>query len=134
MANTNSDDGGDRSRTLPRERWPWLEHRGSGERQSIGQTEETMANTKSEWSNDGQHGEREKTTPKSRLRREAGASGQEVASSAHRQPSSDIWNLEPNVGRVAHGIADRVDRLRLLGNGVVPQTAARAWEVLNARD
>ena len=134
MADPNSDDGGDRSRTLPREWWPWLEHRGSGERQSIGQTEETMANTKSEWSNDGQHGEREKTTPKSRLRREAGASGQEVASSAHRQPSSDIWNLEPNVGRVAHGIADRVDRLRLLGNGVVPQTAARAWEVLNARD
>jgi hypothetical protein len=26
-----------------------------------------------------------------------------------------------------------VDRIRLLGNGVVPQTAARAWEVLNGR-
>ena len=44
---------------------------------------------------------------------------------------TEIWNLEPNVGRVAHGIADRVDRIRLLGNGVVPQTAAKAWIVLN---
>ena len=43
------------------------------------------------------------------------------------------WNFEPNVGRMAHGITDRVDRLRLLGNGVVPQTAAKAWEVLNGR-
>ena len=39
----------------------------------------------------------------------------------HRQQGSDIWDIEPNVGRVAHGITDRVDRLRLLGNGVVPK-------------
>jgi hypothetical protein len=26
-----------------------------------------------------------------------------------------------------------VDRIRLLGNGVVPATAAKAWGVLNAR-
>ena len=44
------------------------------------------------------------------------------------------WASEPNVGRVVDGCSDRVDRLRLLGNGVVPQTAARAWEVLNGRD
>ncbi len=31
------------------------------------------------------------------------------------------WNTEPNVGRVAHGIPKRVDRLRCLGNAVVPQ-------------
>tara|TARA_R110002072_G_scaffold6235_9_gene37250 strand:- start:216 stop:1103 length:888 start_codon:yes stop_codon:yes gene_type:complete len=43
------------------------------------------------------------------------------------------WLPEPNVGRVVDGCADRVDRIRLLGNGVVPQTSARAWEVLNAR-
>ena len=33
------------------------------------------------------------------------------------------WLLEPNVARVAHGIPDRVDRLRGLGNAVVPQVA-----------
>ena len=34
---------------------------------------------------------------------------------------SDWWAVEPNVGRVAHGVPRRVDRLRGLGNAVVPQ-------------
>ena len=33
------------------------------------------------------------------------------------------WTVEPDVGRVAHGIPNRVDRLRCLGNAVVPQVA-----------
>ncbi len=33
------------------------------------------------------------------------------------------WTIEPDVGRVAHGIPSRVDRLRGLGNAVVPQVA-----------
>jgi DNA (cytosine-5)-methyltransferase 1 len=36
---------------------------------------------------------------------------------------SGIWEPEPNVGRVAHGVPSRVDRLRGLGNAVVPQVA-----------
>jgi len=31
------------------------------------------------------------------------------------------WTVEPDVGRVAHGIPERVDRLKCLGNSVVPQ-------------
>ena len=31
------------------------------------------------------------------------------------------WQTEPGVGRVAHGVPHRVDRLRCLGNAVVPQ-------------
>lgn len=34
------------------------------------------------------------------------------------------WCPEPDVGRVAHGIPARVDRLRGLGNAIVPQVAA----------
>jgi len=30
------------------------------------------------------------------------------------------WATEPNVGRVAHGVPNRVDRLKCLGNAVVP--------------
>jgi DNA (cytosine-5)-methyltransferase 1 len=33
------------------------------------------------------------------------------------------WATEPDVGRVAHGVPARVDRLRCLGNAVVPQVA-----------
>mgnify|MGYP003136264573 CR=1 FL=1 len=32
-----------------------------------------------------------------------------------------FWLPEPDVGRVAHGISNRVDRLKCLGNAVVPQ-------------
>ena len=33
------------------------------------------------------------------------------------------WSTEPDVGRVAHGVPARVDRLRGLGNAIVPQIA-----------
>ena len=36
---------------------------------------------------------------------------------------ADNWQVEPDVGRVADGIPARVDRLRCLGNAVVPQCA-----------
>ena len=32
----------------------------------------------------------------------------------------NFWRIEPDVGRVAHGVPARVDRLRALGNAVVP--------------
>jgi len=31
------------------------------------------------------------------------------------------WSVEPNVGRVAHGVSGRVHRLKALGNSIVPQ-------------
>jgi DNA (cytosine-5)-methyltransferase 1 len=36
---------------------------------------------------------------------------------------AEWWSVEPNVGRVADGIPSRVDRLKCLGNAVVPQCA-----------
>jgi DNA (cytosine-5)-methyltransferase 1 len=40
------------------------------------------------------------------------------------------WESEPNVGRVAYGIPFRVDRLKCLGNSVVPAQAREAFERL----
>jgi DNA (cytosine-5)-methyltransferase 1 len=43
------------------------------------------------------------------------------------------WSVEPDVGRVAHGVAYRVDRLKCLGNGQVPQAAAASVAALARR-
>jgi DNA (cytosine-5)-methyltransferase 1 len=43
------------------------------------------------------------------------------------------WSAEPDMGRVAHGVANRVDRLRGLGNGQVPAVVALAWETLTTQ-
>ena len=40
------------------------------------------------------------------------------------------WSAEPDVGRVAHGMAARVDRLACLGNGQVPAVVRLAWQRL----
>jgi len=45
--------------------------------------------------------------------------------------TSDQWAIEPNLGRVADGVAARVDRLKAIGNGQVPLCAATAWRILN---
>jgi len=43
------------------------------------------------------------------------------------------WQSEPNVGRVADGVAARVDRLKAIGNGQVPLCAATAWNLLSRK-
>ena len=40
------------------------------------------------------------------------------------------WRTEPGLGRVAHGIPNRVDRLKGLGNAIVPQVAQLIMEKL----
>jgi DNA (cytosine-5)-methyltransferase 1 len=40
-----------------------------------------------------------------------------------RSKTNSVWPAEPNVGRVAHGVPGRVDRLKGLGNAIVPQVA-----------
>jgi DNA (cytosine-5)-methyltransferase 1 len=41
------------------------------------------------------------------------------------------WQVEPNVGRMADGVAASVDRLKAIGNGQVPLCAATAWRILS---
>ena len=44
------------------------------------------------------------------------------------------WLPEPNVGRVAHGVPNRVDRIKGLGNAVVPQLIQAIGELVLAAD
>ena len=59
----------------------------------------------------------------------AGGSGENVADAQGARfggckvRKKSVWLPEPSVGRVAHGIPRRVDRLRGLGNAIVPQIA-----------
>ena len=75
-------------------------------------------------------------------RDELGIRGAELADSgvprpqgSNRRAMSDNgnwWHSEPDVGRVANGVARGVDRLRCLGNGQVPAVARLAWETLTS--
>jgi DNA (cytosine-5)-methyltransferase 1 len=56
---------------------------------------------------------------------------------ADAHASSAWWRRDPaeasesGVGRVAHGVAARVDRLKAIGNGQVSSVAALAWRILS---
>ncbi len=52
------------------------------------------------------------------------------SSPINRRGSTQWWEVEPQLGRVADGVAHRMDRLRAIGNGQVPAVAALAWEML----
>jgi DNA (cytosine-5)-methyltransferase 1 len=52
--------------------------------------------------------------------RHGGAEGQ-VCAGGHSPVGAGWWSTEPAVGRVASRVPNRVDRLRALGNSVVPQ-------------
>jgi len=81
---------------------------------TLGRSSSTMANNDSE-----RHG----------LNWPQGATGQAHifwGYNARREATNDSrtwWETEPDVGRVANGVPSRVDRLRGLGNAVVPQVA-----------
>ena len=83
------------------------EQQGNSTRCSEGQSEgdgQTMANTSSE------------RTSRGETRREDA----ENVGQSSRRPWNGWWDIEPDVGRVANGVPKRVDRLKSLGNSLVP--------------
>jgi DNA (cytosine-5)-methyltransferase 1 len=51
------------------------------------------------------------------------ARGCEAGGLGESHPASEGWSVEPDVGRVADGVPNRVDRLAALGNALLPQIA-----------
>ena len=49
---------------------------------------------------------------------------------SYKQNRQNTWAVEPDVGRVANGISSRVDRIKCLGNAVVPQVAEVIGEMI----
>lgn len=66
----------------------------------------------------------------------AGGIGEEVRQEPRERPDRPCgdgvgrWPAEPGLGRMANGVAHRVDRLKAIGNGQVSRVAAAAWRVL----
>jgi DNA (cytosine-5)-methyltransferase 1 len=91
---------------------------------------------RSESRQDQQPGRTEAQRPSENLADADGAGLEEqrrsVADGAEHETAErgSWWLTEPDVGRVAHGVASRVDRLRALGNGQVPAVVRLAWETL----
>jgi len=56
--------------------------------------------------------------------------GEGQAAKSFNGSLGNFWLAEPAVGRVAHGIPRRVDRLRGLGNAIVPQIAQRIGQTI----
>lgn len=67
--------------------------------------------------------------------RPQGSVGSKTGKGSNRRAMSDNgnwWHSEPDVGRVADGVARGVDRLRCLGNGQVPAVVRLAWDTLTS--
>jgi len=64
------------------------------------------------------------------LRETNGEDAEDVGQSSRGATRPEWWDIEPNVGRVANGVAARVDRLKAIGNGQVPEVARTAWGLL----
>ena len=107
-----------------RSQWPRAEQRRENENEtrkenanqferSSSTSEVDVANTNDERLQ-RQWQRRNQLTPRFNSSRESSEEGQGTV-------GQGWWESEPNMGRVAHGIPKRVDRLKSLGNSLVPQ-------------
>ena len=97
-----------------RSQWPWSELREENEnetrKENANQFERSSSTSSSSADTNGKGSQR------------YGSEYQLRESQEERKTSwSRWWEFEPNVGRVAYGIPKRVDRLKSLGNSLVPQ-------------
>jgi DNA (cytosine-5)-methyltransferase 1 len=132
VADTNSKHGRRRAcRNLDRQEWEYTKTK----RKSL-QTK----NRKAHSSHAQQSSSDVADTDSKRLQRGSqSGNARSVRAQRNEQPSrrnkltdGKNWLTEPSVGRVANGIPRRVDRLKGLGNAIVPQIAQRIGQTIKA--
>jgi DNA (cytosine-5)-methyltransferase 1 len=110
-----------------------LHSNGSGEHSQQGQRQEPKLGD-SRGSDDVAHCNSAGLQGRQNARDTSQSRAQRDKQSARRsqRPDGQNWLPEPAVGRVANGIPRRVDRLRGLGNAIVPQIAMRIGQTIKA--
>ena len=108
-----------------RSQWPWAELRGENEnetrKENANQFERSSSTFKSDVANSSSS-RREIRLSEERYREEGNTEKFNDDSDRYRGwQRENNWAVEPDVGRVAHGVPKRVDRLKSLGNSLVPQ-------------
>jgi len=83
--------------------------------QASGQAELTNDGAQEPMANPNSKGQLPQGGEESQIRRWSSNSGEQI--------ELNPWTIEPSVGRVADGVPARMDRLRTLGNAIVPQCA-----------
>jgi len=142
VAYSNSDDGRNGSSTKSQGRQSRMEHRSGSQRQPIQESNKNVADTTILGSQEHGHskpdefvhvsenvanssgeGSQGRLSGRSNSERQSFVGQSGCSSSTYGQSGEDWWAVEPNVRRVAHGIPKRVDRIKGLGNAIVPKIA-----------
>jgi len=123
VAYSDENDRRRRDSTISQERHTWMEHRSGGQGQSLGGSDSDVAYSESE--------------RVQRLRscglEESHAHGPALVPLCEGEGfGSTYWETEPDVDRVVDGVPNRVDRIKSLGNAVVPQLVQRIGEMIYA--
>ena len=123
LANTDSDDRRGGNSTEPQVGKTRMEPRSSGQGQRIREPNKNVANSNIK----GLQGQR-------RLEETSQICTQEAIRLFSSSVGQSQWGIEPDVGRMVNGVPRRVDRLKCLGNSVVPQVAQFMGEIILQRD
>jgi len=124
VADTDESDSRERQNTTDTNNQGWTTSK--TRRESIqSKDRETLS------SNTGQSGSDVADTDRGRLRHTEWQDAEDAGQSPRGQEHGG-WDFEPPVGRVANGIPRRVDRLKGLGNAIVPQIAMRIGQTIKA--
>ena len=152
MADSNSHDGWRRSCSKSQGRESRMEHGGRSSRLTERQSGQALANPNGErqlqqrgaeqevggWvSNSGEQDVTHANGERLEVREGIGENTQSELQTIERSDSKrreNVWLPEPRLGRVADGVPGRVDRLKGLGNAVVPQLIQAIGEIVIKAD